>query len=656
MPPIPTLDRLHLERIVTLARPGEIHVIVAPPGSGKSTLLREVIAKRTPTLERVAWATPTITQDDSLGAEAQEHFNSLKVTATRPRARNSTPTLSDAAFAAQFTWGGAAEVKVISHIRVRHAFGPTAHPAQVLQQAQLLVIDEDPAAPLLLSSHHAQQPIRLDKLSHHLPALSRELMIIADIAEQHALFHRFQTLTGTATGAGVQGDVFWKASGRAGAELTEANIVRALSALGVADATVVAQTFMHDLGAYHHDPARPSERFGIDWPKSLSSEEATLRYNILPPLTFRQPVLILDAYASQGHYEALFPGQSVTLHHFDPGRLLDVQCAPQLRLHELREHTNVQVQGRKQIAEEISELARTRAPQQQLLLTPKRLREPHSSWHRYLTDALAVQKLALGSEVHLGHWLSGRGNNTHSGRDVLALTPPLLNRRHIQYTLTGLYPYDPSTREQAAAHLLSAEALQMLHRGRQHLHSAPRPLVVLALGEADARQLLEPHKDAVNFSPYPPLKHFKRYSKNPRWFDALQALARELRTHFPHGLPSSLLRGLPIHTGKDMFTPATRLLLEDLSRSQAVTTHLHQAFHNPGTWVYRDVKPSGSSHGNEMEREAMLALGFEKFNVTGHGRSGKGRVVYAHNLTSAESAWADYYSRLPVTSATMKLP
>lgn len=193
----------------------------------------------------------------------------------------------------------------------------------------------------------------------------------------------------------------------------------------------------------------------------------------------------------------------------------------------------------------------------------------------------------------------------------------------------------------------------MLHRGRQHLHAAPRPLVVLALSEPEAQKLLEPHRDVVRFTPYKPLKHFKKYAKNPRWYDALRALATELHPLFPHGFPSALLRGLPMHAGSDKLTTERAFAyLKDLSRTQPTSSHLHQAFHQPHTWMYRDVKAGGSGSGNTMEKEAMGFLGFEEFRVSGTGARGPGRLVYAHDQASADRAWSDFYARLPVTPPT----
>lgn len=277
------------------------------------------------------------------------------------------------------------------------------------------------------------------------------------------------------------------------------------------------------------NPGRDSFRFGISWrvrkEDGQGSTHLTFYSNILTPLRGLPPTLILDAYAEQTVYDALFPEDSPQITVQGEARPLHIETAPMLRLDPL----NLPRQPQKylQIAEEVIKLHMEHPV---TVLATKGMNEKGSVWHTHLQDAarrLHCPDLPLNMHHH-----AGRGKNQHAGRTIVALMPPHLPLVHECGTLAALFPYLPQARAEAHALLLEAEHLQMLHRGRQEAES----------GRIITGYKQVPKKGCVTRA-YRPLLHFKSGSRHPRWRDALVAVAEEFVEHFG-GVPRSLL-GIP---------------------------------------------------------------------------------------------------------------
>ena len=615
-------------------------MVVAPPGAGKSTLLRQLIAEQLhdplDPLLRVLWATRSIHGLESLGEEARGDFVAKKVDTqvVLPTAEfRSAGKGSYAAYAAQFDWPAEPQVKVVSHARVRQIFG-TDHPlAPRLASADLLVIDEDPFSGLSLHSPAEGTPsLGIEKLTKRRCAVGLALERVAESATLTGSPAPFRSLKKQITGHQLSGPAFWSVFLAAHPDPVDvASLTATLKTLKVQEAAQIALAFAQDAETARHAPDNPPLRFGLDW-AGRNFGHPRLRFNLLVPLTFDLPVLVLDGYADERYYQAMFPGHKVRFHHFDPGAQLEIEYAPKLKLEEVREGTTLQVQHRTQIAEELALLykegGRTAVPRPMLLLTSKRLKDENSQWMTFLQKAFEDRGLDT-RRLKLGHWHAGRGSNSYAGADVYALHRPYLNRRHKDYQLTALYPQleQAEERQRMDGFLIAAEALQMLHRGRQTRVALglPRPRVVFALDLEKAQYLLAPFKERVKLSEYTYRLSHTRGSNNPRWRDGMTVLVKELLVFFPKGLPRSLLESLPLHKGENARKDRIRAQLEALAKTCPATSALHLALCRPGEWPFASVTKAGSGSDRAGEQELMEDLGLHLVRVTGRG---KGKKVY----------------------------
>lgn len=672
--PLPAFNEAELHKIFSAACPGEVHVVVAPPGVGKSVTLRQIVAAqyRASHLTRVLWATHSMRDADSLGDEAKAHFDTLGTPASIVYSRDDLKAQGRAAeYAPQFDWTdpSATPVKVISHTRVGQIFGPLGHQAQALRNAQLLVIDEEPFASLSLhASASDDAPLTLNKLARAgTSPVIQALRQVAGAAEASGTPQPFTDVQGNVTGHHLSGRSFWQAFiAKHPGPVDPAVLTTVLKKAEVAQAAFVAECFAEDAEFARTHPSDPRVRFGLDW-QGKKLDTACLRFDLLLPLTLELPVLILDGYAEQAHYDALFPRQKVTLHHFDPGPPLQVECFP-FTVHEAREGKFFrgldQGQRRKQIAEEIALRAqegKTAKPNRRMLvLSSKRLESDTSEWTKYLTDALAERGLALEKDVSTAHWHAGRGKNAYAGHDVFAVHPPYLNRRHQEFTLAALYPLlsQAVQRETATQRLIAAEALQMLHRGRQTRYTGTdRPRVIIGDNLNKARERLAPLQAQVELSEYQPRLCFqsligksggKKGSNNPRWVDGMTPLVEDLLKLFPEGLPRSLVDALPKHGGVRSSTPQVRAALKELTRSLPNTT-LYRAFHTPRTWSHSDIDPGGHGDNYALQEALMERCGFEKVIVPGRR---KGSVVYVRPGKDPVTALTHFQEKMKAAGVT----
>ncbi|MGY2892848.1 hypothetical protein [Deinococcus sp. UYEF24] len=652
--PAPVFNLRRLEAILdlALASPGEIHVVVAPPGAGKSTGLRKLLAPRVNAaphpLARVLWAAHDIHAETSLGREAWEDFDRLGVNSAILQRREQLALLSPPpSFEDQFDWPTDPQVKVVSHARVRQIFGQGHALAPRLAGADLLVIDEDPFRSLTVNSSSTLTPNASTKsLAATGDPVGVALQQLAELVALIGGSETYRNFRRRTTGDALSGHLFWTNfflfhSG----PVDISALAASLRSLGFGSPDQIAEAFAHDAALARLDPDNPPRRFGLDW-NGPEMKEPYLRFDLLLPLTFDLPVVVLDGYANEQLYRALFPGHTVHLHHFHPGRKLEIECAPQLKLNEVSEGTKYQRQNRVQIAEELArfyeEAQGSSSPRPMLVLSSLRLRDESSEWKSFLQDAFERRGLDQ-SQLFYGHWHTGRGRNTHAGAHVFALHRPYLNQRFSDHTLTALFPQDEEARLQMKAYLEGAEALQMLHRGRQATSTSDpsdRPRVLLALDEGKTRALLDPFRDRIALRPYQSELQFTRKSQNPRWRDAMTELALDLLRIFPSGLPRALLQALPIHKGTGKRKQQVYERLTALAADLGPDSPLHQAMCAPDQWAYTDVRPGGTGNGSKIEKEAMEAAGLSKAKVTGNVQGSQ--IYYLPDPALAEKAQQDF--------------
>ncbi|WP_157451831.1 hypothetical protein [Deinococcus aquatilis] len=649
-----------LKTILTnaLRQPGEVHVIVAPPGVGKSRTTRETIAAWTTSghLRHILWATQSINGADSLGQEAHDDFKARGQTVDIIYAQDH-PSLSPASYKGQFEWPTTPAVKVISHARLKQMFGPGTHLAKRLAAADLLVIDEDPFGGLLLSSPTKETSVRIKVLAASGDPVSVALAQVAydaEVTSTPQAFHSLKTrkyreVKTRAAGHTLHGSAFWAAFHTTHpGPVDTLRFKEALQDAGIRsnEASSISQAFAHDAGLAHLTPMNPPHRFGLDWSGATLTKGARLRFDLIVPMTLDLPVVILDGYADQVYYQALFPGRPVHLHTFDSGTLLEVACAPMLMLDDNREGQAVQIEHRTQIAEEIAtrcaEANRATPRSGTLILTSLKLASPDSDWTGFLKTALTHHHLTLELDAATGHWHAGRGSNAHTGSNVYALHQPRFNRRQRDYTMTALFPQDDELRTQFSAHLLAAETLQMLHRGRQTVTRGVKPSVVLAMSKEDARCLFGSFLPRVKLSDYQPTQIFTRSSSKARWRAAMSLLVDELSSLFPNGLPRKLLEGLPLHSGTSNTKADVEAQLHRLAVTRPPDSPLRLALLTPNEWQYGSVvhTPASTGDGSRMERELMETLGYQQVKVMGQGKGGQ--TIYVRDPLKKEQAQAEF--------------
>ena len=656
----------HADDLVRTARSGEVHVVTAAPGQGKSTLIRRAIKDALfpaggvqPRLQRVLWATQSIATATALGIEAKRDFESLGVPVQIVYSNADFDDLKlPGRFEDQFTWPVDSAgrptpmVKIISHVRVHQIFGPPSAPGRLdlrLRQAELLVIDEDPTSGLLLSSPTtsaaAGNGIRPSLNDFMLEQLARTgdavCLALADVLQDAeassasgSAIKNFKLRTTYDLGHGLYGREFWKLFQRAHPGPVDVPaFCAALQLSKIGDAETIAWAFAEDAQCALRPLPLFRTRFGIHWSGRVAAADwtklALFRFNVRKKLELELPVIVLDGYADAELYKALFLEQDVKIHEFASALKLTIECSELMTINVLEDRLTASTKGlahRLHVAEELAarraEQLRTGPGSKQLSLTSKDLWLPGCGWQKLLQQAYSAQGLTFhhpgasaASELDQLYWHAGRGLDTYSGADIYALTLPKLSLLNMDYTLAAVLLDDPVLRARLQNHAWAAELLQMLNRGRQPILAAagdPVPRIVVGADLEKVRMLLGDLAGRVDLQVYRPLLQLTKHSSNPRWRDAMTALAKELLTlpEFAHGLPNQLLECLPTHSISlpSSARTATTAKLATLAATTPPKSHLYKAFHDQTSWQYRMVTPGGGN-STKMLDEAMAAPG-----------------------------------------------
>lgn len=695
--------RTHADDLVRAAKPGEVHVVTAAPGQGKSTLIRRAIKDALfpasgvrPRVQRVLWATQSIATATALGAEARRDFMSLGVPVQIVYSKADFDELGlPGRFEDQFTWPidsagrSTPMVKIISHVRVHLVFGsPADLVSEDLNQAELMVIDEDPTSGLLLSSptsptgsgiKPALSDFRLEQLARTGDAVCLALVNVLRFAEANSAggsaIKNFTLTTGFDLGHGLYGREFWRLFQRAHPlPVDAATFSAALDSSGIKDAGVIAEAFAEDARYAPGMAGTPQSyrtRFGVHWSGRVAAADwarlALLRFNVRKKLKFELPVIVLDGYADPELYRALFLEQNVKIHEFAPAFKLTVECSELMTVNPLEDRVQGSTKGLAHRLHVAEELAARRAEQlrgspgsKQLSLTSKALYEPKCGWQELLQQAYSAQGLTFhhpsagstsaASELDQLYWHAGRGLDTYSGADIYALTLPKLSLLNMDYTLAAVLLDDPVLRARLQNHAWAAELLQMLNRGRQPGLAAaggPVPRIVVGADLEKVKALLGDFADRVNLQAYRPLLQLTKGSPNPRWRDAVTALAKELLAlpQFAHGLPNQLLECLPTHSTNrsSQARTATTAKLATLAATTPPESHLYKAFHDQPSWRYQAIAPGGGNSTRMLE-EAMAApgLGLTPQKVSSITGRAKVYVRPGTTLATAEAAHAAF--------------
>lgn len=533
-----------------------VNVIQAPPGLGKShATMRAVLnALRTGRYQRVLWAVKDLGSDISLGQEALRTLrdligsqpapaSSIDLTMVLGQELATKYGIPPAESAARFIWPGSVPaIKVVSHARIARVFGPSPEADERhLRAADLIVIDEDPRSALLYGAEsqpdtrrreEQQVKVNLQELRAHSPAdpISQKLLNLMEQAagpDGPALpgVRTYPKLPGrTREAYSLTGQAFHDAVLH-GATLGDWQAFKqTLKELAVAQGRQVIAPWAMNLLRIQ-EPG--SFALGLRW--SQNDANVAFRFDVLRPVTFTQPVLILDAYASQEAYDLTFPGSTVALHTVGTRLPLHVRPARQLRLDSRDEGTGGAAPKREAhrtyVAREILHVAEQDADQRPVVVLASKLT---ANGHlQKLVAAELLSKSLPSDRVCFAHWHAGRGVNTFQGHHLFALEAPSLPRRHQDHTLAALAPTDPDARQSLYQHDLRSECLQMLHRTRQVLADTPesRPLIVTAF---DVAAILGDTTDVVIHEPLTSHLEYTRKSKNPLLREALRSVTQEL--------------------------------------------------------------------------------------------------------------------------------
>ncbi|WP_415814762.1 hypothetical protein, partial [Deinococcus marmoris] len=490
-----------------------VSVIRAVPGGGKTAGAIAAAVARLPekalwavretVCSRQAGAAPTLaaqTARDFQGAAGQDVTQTILGCAH----------LSDDAYHQQFTWDR--PVAVVSHAHLPLLLQPGLHgPLGKLREASGVIIDEDPLSALSLH-------VGLTSGQGQLRGLP--LANLAEVLRPHAMDARQQAavdmlaalargwppelkrhLTGVHPFAAawpsqgiarcmLRGPGFWALIGPALQILAEqpaaATALRAAIAghlfpwLRGEDislttrerlADLLVDALLDDLVAAEEGQIR--RRCGLVWRGDFESVyPKVLAFDILQPALVDRPIVVLDAYASEAQYRAIF-GSDCRILDVGARRPLRVQLAPQLALDPARSQPRKAVL----VAREILAHA-ARSPGGQVLLVPQ---GSHKAVQQALSTAAGLTGVCA-SPPRVAHWYGGRGNNTFLGQDTRALTMPHLPAVVRECSLTALFPLelDHAARAALMGHHERSELLQMLHRGRQLQFaptSAPRSIL-----------------------------------------------------------------------------------------------------------------------------------------------------------------------------------
>lgn len=569
-----------------------VHILKAPPGDGKTQAVMEALAalRKAEGIRRVLYATHATLSEDAVGREVQSRFR--RVLGAPPTiVRGRKHFTNEEKYEEQFRrWRQG--VKIIAHAHLPTVFNTGgSKPSTCLRQAELLVIDEDALSSLLVCSSEDFKDVcmlrcdALRKLPDLDPFMGAVVALWQDILAGRSLagvasWNSWEDNKAADDHHTLTGEEFW-------AELTRrvpspdwhalyTTLTSINAELGQREreerlpVQLLVDTVREDFDAFSQ--GRFSHRFGLYW--KGDPKAATFRFDVRVPIHLPCPVLVLDAYADEELYGALFDPHPVTLiTDFDRRLPLEIEVA-QVKPFIRRDFSNPkkETNKRSQVARKVVELIKG-SDRKALVLAPMKFNEQHP-WTDVLTDVLRSHD-AL-SRVGSTHWWAGRGKNAWSGWHVVAVYPPYLPRTHRDHTLAALFPYDPEARERAARHIQQSELLQMLHRGRQpHVGAANRPRVVTFF-EPDLPEgtwARVPYRSSVTLAPRKQLNG---------WADAVRALSEELLQAFGC-VPLFALETLGL----------LRPRSDDTERQAELTANLHRAIRRSAGTELRYWKRKG---------------------------------------------------------------
>ena len=516
-----------IKSVLNEASNGQVHVIQAPPGSGKSVTVRKWVTEqlRAGRFQRVLWAVHGTKKPGSLGSECREAFEQLRVRCEivlgkdAHRERGTLPV-----YAPQLRWPAEPSVKIISFAHLPLLYGPEpSEQHQELKSADLLIIDEDPHASLIAQPSEAMsKPLHAEAL-RAAAAGSRICQVIADLLDEAPAMGEssevicLPDLTRTTTQYSFTGEAFLREVGNDWTDSDWDAFEVALRQANVRHASLIAATFREDVNAPHLG----SHRFGIEWTTGIRSDQPTFRFHVRIPLIGLPPTVVLDAYADQDLYGAVFEEYGTSVHRIGETPPLRVETCRSLHV----DHLNVLTGNPEkylQIAEEILHFTRD-ATRDVVLLVRKEMTDPDHRLQGYLREAARrTQQEHLLGRISFLYYHDSRGINAHAGKHVIALTEPKLPAEHHVHDLAALFPDDPEARKRVHKALEDAELLQMLNRGRQPVHQDGHELRIVSA----FKPKLSPRR--VEVSKYAAHCRFMPGSPNPRWRDAVVNCAHEL--------------------------------------------------------------------------------------------------------------------------------
>ncbi|WP_075833429.1 hypothetical protein [Deinococcus marmoris] len=507
--------REEVEMVVGAALAGGpgVTVIRAVPGGGKTSGAIAAAVARLP--ERTLWAVRETVGSGQVGAApplAEQTAQGFMAAA----GQNVTQIvlghahLDDDAYHQQFTWDR--PVAVVSHAHLPLLLQPGLRGALGnLREASGVVIDEDPLSALSLhvGITIGQGQLRglplanlAEVLRPHATCVQQQVAVdmLAALARGWPLELRRHLKSVHAFAAAwpsqriarcmLRGSGFWALIGPALQILVEQPAADTALRAAIAGhlfprlrgeevslttrerlADLLVDALLDDLVTAGEGQCR--RRCGLVWKGDFTSTyPKVLAFDILQPTLVDRPIVVLDAYASETQYRAIF-GSDCRILDVGARRPLRVQLAPQLSLDSARSQPRKAVLVAREI---LAHAARSLGGQ--VLLAP---RGAHKAVQQALSTAADLTSVSAALPG-LAHWYSGRGNNTFVGQDTRALTLPHLPAVVRECSLTALFPLetDQAARTALMAHHERSELLQMLHRGRQLQFaptSAPRAIL-----------------------------------------------------------------------------------------------------------------------------------------------------------------------------------